>query len=172
MTKLGHCNIKIFIRHIIKLQKNDVLWLRHVTNSWPRSFQKNTTYSIVNTTTGAIIWILLVNTVNMTPFEGTMRSINTPCSHCVRLTDTHWLLWLTLSVPVQGVRVREALARTTEEGLCQRGVEGRRISTRVWNLWNLLNTHKPAGEKGLVKCAYLCFCSIEQITCWQQIITV
>lgn len=81
--------------------------------------------------TGAFICILLVNTVNATPFEGTMRSINTPCSHCVRLTDTDWLLWLTLSVPAQGVRVREALAGTTEEGLCQKGVEGRRISTRV-----------------------------------------
>lgn len=71
------------------------------------------------------------------------------CSLGIRLPDTHQALCLTLVVPLQGERgLREALAETTEEGLCLRGVEGRRISTRGWNLWNLLNTHMP-GTKDL-----------------------
>lgn len=51
-----------------------------------------------------------------------------------------------LGTPVTVKTMQRTLERTTEDGLCHGGVEGRGIFTPVGNLWNLLSKHKPRWE--------------------------
>lgn len=60
-------------------------------------------------------------------------------THSAALTST-----LVFGVPPQGER---GSGRSEQRRVCvRRWVEGRGISTRVWNLWNLLNTHEAEWD--------------------------
>ena len=71
---------------------------------------------VTNSQLESVIHYYSVN--HVPPFENP----KVPSTHAAALAThslTHRVPWLTLGTPARGERVREALAGTTEEGLCQ-----------------------------------------------------